>query len=127
VPFLTPGANRRPKVKPRCASVRVIRNQSERELMDMSIGYLSFALALTAPLVYLAGRQSRRLGAYIMSDETQRPKERVGFFVPAFIVSGFVLGSFVQPLWDRGQECKVRGEAVFVCVFLKAGTRGNDK
>lgn len=44
-----------------------------------SIGIMSFALAIIAPILYFIGFQLRRLGAW--SKRKEAPKDRVVFFL----------------------------------------------
>jgi hypothetical protein len=46
------------------------------------------------------------------------PKERVGAMVVILVIVGFGVGSFAQPIWDKGAECKALGKTVAACVFL---------
>lgn len=81
-----------------------------------SIGTLSFVLAAAFALMYLAGFQLRRLAAWSKREEP--PKDRLGFFVPMMAILGFAVGSFAQPLWDKGAECKAEGQPLVACVFM---------
>ncbi len=81
-----------------------------------AIGMVSFVLSILFVLAYLAGFQVRRLGAW--SKREEGPKDRVGFFVLVMAVVGFAVGSFAQPLWNKGVECRAAGQALATCMFL---------
>jgi hypothetical protein len=46
-------------------------------------------------------------------------KDPVGFFVTVLAILGFAIGSFAQPLWDKGAECLAAGQALVKCMFLQ--------
>ncbi|KPX06463.1 Uncharacterized protein ALO73_02888 [Pseudomonas syringae pv. daphniphylli] len=79
------------------------------------IGILSFALPLTFCLLYLAGRQLRTLGAWM--DNTDKPKERAKAYLVMAILFGFVMGSLMQPLYNKGSECSAVGQPLVPCLF----------
>jgi len=81
-----------------------------------AIGTLSFVVAVVFVVAYLAHFQLRRLGAW--SKREEGPKDRVGFFVVVTAVLGLAVGSFAQPLWDKGAECRAAGQPLAACVFL---------
>ncbi len=81
-----------------------------------SVGIVSIAFAIFFPLVYFLGFQLRRLGKW--SKREEGPKDRVGFFLLMALIFGFATGSFAQPLWDKGTECKVTGQPLAPCVFF---------
>lgn len=81
-----------------------------------SIGMISVALAILFPAMYFTGFQLRRLSAW--SKREAGPKDRLGFFLLATALVGFAVGSFAQPLWSKGVECKAAGKPVASCVFF---------
>ncbi|MFS2035596.1 hypothetical protein ACEN8I_16360 [Polaromonas sp. CT11-55] len=81
-----------------------------------SIGMVSLVLAALFPILYVAGYQLRCLDAW--SKRLERPKDRVGFFVLAATVLGFLLGCLIQPQWDRAKECKAQHQPLIPCMVL---------
>ena len=81
-----------------------------------AVGIVSLVSTLVFPLVYLAGLQLRRLGAW--SKREKGPQDRIGFFLLVAAVFGFVVGSFAQPLWNKGVECRAAGQPLGACIFL---------
>ncbi len=89
--------------------------------MPFSIGVVSLVLAVLALVMYLLSRLVRRFIAWI--NRTEPPRERpVPYSVLLFIV-GFVVGSFLQPSWDRGMQCRTAGQPVVSCIFFQDTTR----
>ena len=84
--------------------------------LDFAIGWLSFVVPVMLTLAYLAGYQARRWAAW--SKRQQGPTDRVSFFVVMAIALGFVLGSLLQPMWNKGAACKAAGQALAPCVLL---------
>jgi hypothetical protein len=80
-----------------------------------SFGFLSVVFAVGFPLLYFIGYQARRLGAW--SKRQTGPGDRVGFFLVVAVLFGFIAGSLIQPLWDRGVACKSNGQLIIPCVF----------
>lgn len=80
-----------------------------------SVGMISIVFATALPVAYFLGFQLRRLGAW--SKRQDGPKERVGFFLLVLAILGFGVGSFAQPLWNKGVECKAGGQPLAVCIF----------
>lgn len=85
-------------------------------MTGFSVGIVSIVLAAVFPAIYFLGFQLRRLGAWSKREES--PKDRVGFFLLVAAIFGFAVGSFAQPLWDKGAECKATGQPLATCVFL---------
>lgn len=83
--------------------------------MEVSVGVVSFVLAVVLPIVWFIGFQVRRLGAW--SKRQGGPKDRVGFFILVFAVLGFAVGCFAQPLWDKGVACNAVHQPVLPCVL----------
>jgi len=81
-----------------------------------TIGIVSVVFAVLFPVMYYIGFQVRRLGAW--SKREQSPKDRIGFFLLIGAVFGFAVGSFAQPLWNKGTECKAAGQPVVSCVLF---------
>ncbi len=81
-----------------------------------AVGIVSFASAIFFPVVYFLGFQLRRLGAW--SQRKEVPNDRVGFFLLVAAIFGFAAGSFAQPLWNKGAECKAAGQPVVSCVLF---------
>lgn len=81
-----------------------------------SIGMISFAFAILFPILYFAGFQVRRLGAW--SKRKEGPKDRIGFFLLVTAIFGFAIGSFAQPLWDKADECKAAGKSGLSCILF---------
>jgi hypothetical protein len=85
-------------------------------MQHYSFGFLSLLFALSFPVLYVVARQFRRFGCWVQREEG--PKERVGAMVVILVIVGFGVGSFAQPIWDKGAECKALGKTVAACVFL---------
>ncbi|EPN30179.1 hypothetical protein A244_39058 [Pseudomonas syringae pv. actinidiae ICMP 18807] len=91
-------------------------NQEELHMKPgFDIGILSFALPLAFCLLYLAGRQLRTFGAWM--DNTDRPKERAKAYLVIAAIFGFIIGSMMQPLYDRSSECSAVGQPIVPCLF----------
>jgi hypothetical protein len=89
--------------------------------MPFSIGAVSLGLAALALVIYLLSRQVRRFIAWMNGSEP--PRERpVRYSVLVFIV-WFVLGSFLQPSWDRGVQCRAARQPIVSCIFFQGTTR----
>ena len=84
--------------------------------MTFTVGWSSVALAAVLPLVYLLGRKVRQGIAWMNGSEP--PRERPAPYAVVFLVSGFIFGSFLQPYWDRGVQCRDAGRPVFSCVLF---------
>ena len=80
-----------------------------------AIGTVSFIFAVIFPVLYFAGFQFRRLGAW--SKRAEGPKDRIGFFLVVALIFGFSVGCFAQPQWDKVNECKSQGKTIFSCIF----------
>jgi hypothetical protein len=89
--------------------------------MPFSIGVVSLGLAVLALVMYLLGRQVRRFIAWMNGAEP--PRERPVPYSVLFFIVGFVLGSFLQPPWDRGVQCREAGRPVVSCIFFQGTTR----
>lgn len=85
-------------------------------MFTFEIGWLSFALAVICPALYLIGYVLRKTGAW-MTGEAQ-PKHKVGVFVVLFFVLGFIFGSLLQPKWDYAKECKAAGSNYMQCFLF---------
>ncbi|MDW5419244.1 hypothetical protein R6242_21970 [Iodobacter sp. CM08] len=85
------------------------------------IGMVSFLCAVALPLVYFCDYQFRRLGAWTKRGD--KPKDRIGFFLVTAAITGFIIGSFIQPSWNKAAECRATagqtGQSVMVCMFLQ--------
>lgn len=86
-------------------------------MQNFSFGIVSLALAVLFPIIYFFGFQIRRLSAW--SKRSKGPTERVGFFIFLTAILGFLIGSFAQPLWDKGVECKVENKPLVQCILLQ--------
>lgn len=84
-------------------------------MQDFEIGVISFAFPIALAGIYLLIRQFRRFGAWVQREES--PKERVFPMLAFFFVLGFVVGSFVQPLWDKGVNCYTLGRPLVPCIL----------
>jgi len=85
-------------------------------MAHFSIGLLSLVFAGLFVLAYLLRRGVQHAHAYLENEPG--PKDRRNAKIALFAVGGFILGSFAQPLWDRGVECKNAGQPVAACVLL---------
>lgn len=81
-----------------------------------AFGIVSVAFGILFPVMYLVGFQVRRLAAW--SKRTPGPTDRVGFFLVVATIFGFAVGSFAQPLWNKGVKCKAAGQPVISCVLF---------
>ncbi len=81
-----------------------------------SFGIVSVVFGILFPLMYFVGFQVRRLAAW--SKRASGPTDRIGFFLLVAAIFGFAVGSFAQPLWNKGVECKATGQPVVSCVFV---------
>lgn len=70
---------------------------------QFSFGLLSFAGAVLLPALWLVIYGFRRFGAHINRGPT--PGERVPWYLGISLVIGLVLGSIIQPGWDRLSAC----------------------
>jgi hypothetical protein len=80
-----------------------------------SVGVVSILLAIAFPAGWFLWFQFRRVAAW--SKREPGPKDRVGFFVVLLTVLGFAVGSFAQPVWDRGVECWAAGQPIGACLI----------
>lgn len=80
-----------------------------------SLGILSVGGALVLPAAYFVRYLLRRSGAWFKGEEG--PKDRVIPFMLLWAVLGFGIGSFAQPLWNKGAACQAAGQPVVPCVM----------
>ncbi|MGO4810591.1 hypothetical protein AB4156_13550 [Cupriavidus sp. 2MCAB6] len=83
-----------------------------------AFGIISVFSALLFPAIYLAGYGLRRIGAWF--NRADPPRDRVGAYVIAALLFGFLVGSLLQPLWD----CLQTGESLGTCVMRHSPTAG---
>jgi hypothetical protein len=81
-----------------------------------AFGIVSVAFGVLFPAMYFVGFQIRRLVAW--SKRAPGPTDRIGFFFLVSAIFGFVIGSFAQPLWNKGVECRAAGQPVVSCLLL---------
>lgn len=81
-----------------------------------AFGIVSVAFGLLFPAMYFVGFQIRRLAAW--SKRAPSPMDRVGFFLLVAALFGFAVGSFAQPLWNKGIECKAASQPIVSCIFV---------
>lgn len=84
---------------------------------QFEIGLLSFVLAAFFSMLYCLKFLFRKVAAW--STRSDQPKDRVGFFILVWVVFGFILGCFAQPLWTQGMACKHQGKPMANCLFLQ--------
>ena len=80
-----------------------------------AFGAVSLVFAAALPLLYLVTFGLRLAGAWIM--RTPKPTDRVGPWLLIAAIVGLAFGSYVQPLWDEGVECRASGQPIVACLF----------
>lgn len=80
------------------------------------IGFISAVGTAFFSGAYLLEFASRRLRAWLKREPG--PKDRVAVIVLIAATFGFLAGSVVQPLWDKGVACKAAGQPLGSCVFF---------
>jgi Kef-type K+ transport system membrane component KefB len=83
-------------------------------MLDFSVGLVSFAAAFLLLAFYLLSYLGRWAGAWL--NRTSPPKERVLIIAIILIVVGFAIGSLMQPLWDKVNMCRSNGYSGAVCL-----------
>jgi hypothetical protein len=82
-----------------------------------SFGLLSIAGVILFVVMYLLGRQWRRLVDYA-NRTNDPPKERIGVYLPLAAIIGFIAGSLAQSVWNDVAPCQQQGKPLAAC-FLK--------
>lgn len=82
---------------------------------EFSIGLVSFLLAIAFPAFYLIGYGARHFDSYLKGGNP--PTDRVKAYLIIGIIFGFAAGSFIQPVWDKGSECRDFGQNVIECML----------
>lgn len=85
-------------------------------MFEFRIGLLSFVLPIVMCTLYIVGRQLRRFVAY--ADNTTPPKERVKVYLALAASMSFIIGSFLQPTYDKAMQCKADSLPVVACTFF---------
>lgn len=85
---------------------------------NFAIGFWSWALAAVLVVGYLLAYAMKRVGAW--SQKKKPPGDRVWFFAMVAAISGFLVGSFVQPTWGHLAECRGAGYPLFDCLMSRS-------
>ncbi|QHM76494.1 hypothetical protein C7M52_02470 [Mixta theicola] len=83
-------------------------------MFQFSFGIASLAVAAVMTGAYLAGYCLRHVGAYI--NRSTPPQERMLWYVGITLVLGLVIGSMLQPYWEKISNCRDYGEPWARCI-----------
>ncbi|WP_139369949.1 hypothetical protein [Xanthomonas axonopodis] len=81
-----------------------------------SFGIMTLAFGLALPFLWYIGHLVRVINAY--SKKQDPPSHRLGFYLPACLLLGLLVGSFAQPLWEKVLSCKQHGQKIGACLVI---------
>lgn len=80
-----------------------------------SFGYMSIAGAVLLPILWFLSFHFRRFTAWSVGKEP--PGEKTVVFIPVTMVLGLIVGSILQPQWDRISACTDQGYSYKSCML----------
>lgn len=83
-------------------------------MFQFSFGIASLAVAAIMTGTYLIVYCCRHIGAYI--NRSTPPQERVPWYVGIFLILGLVVGSMLQPQWEKISDCHDYGTPWARCI-----------
>ncbi len=82
-----------------------------------AVGLISLGCALLLTVACYLGYLVRCAGSWLMGKP--QPTDRIFAIMAIFAVIGFLAGSFIQPQWDKGAECRLSGQSLVHCFFVR--------